>query len=93
MEAIAELLQNTNVTADERFPVDSNDHEKLTLSTKEESGCLMELESDISRTGTAISGSVEGNIQEKNKENCRKNLKRSIKIKRKLVKLMSHVSL
>ena len=92
MEAIAELLQNTNVIADERFPVDSSDHEKLTLSTKEESGCLMELESDISRTGTAISGSVEGNIQEK-KENCRKNLKRSIKIKGKLLKLMSHVSL
>ena len=68
METIAELLQNTNVIAAERFPVDSFDHEKLTLSTKEESGCLMELESDISRTGTAISGSVEGNIQGKKRK-------------------------
>ena len=64
MEAIAKLLQDTNVTADERFPVDFNVQEKLTLSTKEESDSLMELESDMSRIDPAISASVEGNIPE-----------------------------
>ena len=64
VEVIAKLLQNTNVTPDERFPVDFNVHEKLILSTKEESDSLMELESDISRIEPAISASVEGNILE-----------------------------
>ena len=63
MEAIAKLLQDT-VTADERFPVDFYVQEKLTLSTKEESDSLMELESDMRRIDPAISASVEGNIPE-----------------------------
>ena len=63
MEVIAKLLQNT-VTADERFPVDFNIHEKLTLSTKEKKDSLMELESDIRRIEPAISASVEGNVPE-----------------------------
>ena len=64
MEVKAKLLQNTNVTAEERFSVDFNAHEKLTLSAREESDSLMELESDISRIEPAISASVEGNIPE-----------------------------
>ena len=64
IEAIAKLLQDNNVTADERFAVDFNVQEKLTLSTKEESDSLMELESDISRIEPAISTSVEGDIPE-----------------------------
>ena len=64
MEVNAKLLQNTNVTAKERFSVDFNAHEKLTLSTREESDSLMELESDISRIEPAIPAFVEGNIPE-----------------------------
>ena len=64
MEAIAKLLQGTNIIADERFPVDFNVHEKLKLSIKEISDSLMELESDMSRTKPAISASVDGRIPE-----------------------------
>ena len=64
VEVIAKLLQNTNVTPDERFLVDFHVHEKLILSTKEESDSLMELESGISRIEPAISASVEGNFLE-----------------------------
>ena len=64
MEAIAKLLQNTNVTGDERFLADFNVHEKLTLSTNEESDSLTELPDDISRIEPSISASVEGNILE-----------------------------
>ena len=64
MEAIAKLLQNTNVTGDERFLADFNVHEKLTLSTNDESDSLTELPGDISRIEPSISASVEGNILE-----------------------------
>ena len=62
MEAIAKLLQNTNVTGDERFLVDFNVHEKLTLSPNEEIDSLTELPSDISRIEPSFSASVEGSI-------------------------------
>ena len=63
MEVIVKLLQNT-VIADERFPIDFNVHEKLTLSTKEKNDSLMELERDVRRIKPAISASVEGNVPE-----------------------------
>ena len=63
MEVIVKLLQNT-VIADERFPIEFNVHEKLTLSTKEKNDSLMELERDVRRIKPAISASVEGNVPE-----------------------------
>ena len=72
METIAKLLQNTNVTGDERRLVDFTVHEKLTLSTKEERDSLMKLESNISRIEPSISASVEGNIPETNKNLLKK---------------------